>query len=74
MSGEKGIHDCILIWGSFPVCIGDIVRVYPRLGRSLISVKGKVIGISESALTLETENEIISIRLSEIKMVSKVKD
>jgi len=73
MSEEKNIHDCIMIWNSFPVCIGDIVRVYPRLGRSLISIRGKVIKLSESAITIETENEIISIRFSEIKMISKVR-
>ena len=71
MGEEKGIHDCILVWNTFPVCVGDIVRVYPRLGRSLISIRGKVIKLSESAITIETETEIISVRYSEIKMISK---
>jgi len=70
---KEETHDCIMIWSSFPVCIGDIVRIYPRLGRSLISIRGKVVGLSESALTIETNNEIVSIRYSEIKMISKEK-
>ena len=70
---KEETHNCILVWNSFPVCIGDIVRIYPRLGRSLVSIRGKVVKLSESAITVETENEIISIRFSEIKMISKVR-
>lgn len=74
MEENQEVRECTLIWSAFPVCEGDIVTVYPRYGRSLVSITGRVAKVTNSALVIETENEIISIRYSEIKMISRPRE
>jgi len=66
------IKDCELIWGVFKVCVGDTIEIYPRAGRSLMKITGRVKAIGDSALILETDTNNIAIRYSEIKMLRKL--
>jgi len=69
----KGVvKDCELIWGVFKVCVGDIIEIYPRAGRSLMKITGRVKAIGDSALILETDINNMAIRYSEIKMLRKL--
>jgi len=66
------VKDCELIWGVFKVCVGDIIEIYPRAGRSLMKITGRVKAIGDSALILETDINNMAIRYSEIKMLRKL--
>ncbi|RLG82033.1 MAG: hypothetical protein DRO40_08590 [Thermoprotei archaeon] len=63
---------CKWLWNTFPVCVDDYVEIFPRGMRSLISITGRVIGLGDSALVLETDNNNIAIRYSEIRMIRKI--
>lgn len=62
---------CVKVYG-LKVCIGDYVRVYPR-SRGLAYIDGKVSALTNTAIILENEDNSISIRFSEIKMIQKPK-
>jgi hypothetical protein len=64
---SRSIMDCIVLYG-LRVCVGDVVQIFPR-SRALVSFIGRVINITPHAIVLENEENTISIRLSEIKMV-----
>ncbi len=68
---EGGEVRCAVLYG-VKVCVGDFVRVYPRSVR-LMAVQGIVRNISASSIVLECEENTVSIRLSEIKMLQKPK-
>jgi len=63
---------CKWLWNAFPVCLDDYVEIFPRGMRSLISITGRVIGLGDSALVLETDNNNLAIRYSEIRMIRKI--
>ena len=65
---------CIKIWRILPICKGDVVEIYPRGMRSLVMLRGKVVGISEFALLIDGNGELFSIRLNEIRMIRKLKE
>jgi len=64
---SKSLMDCIMLYG-IRICVGDVVQIFPR-SRALVSFVGKVINITPHAIVLENEENALSIRLSEIKMV-----
>ena len=68
---ERGEIECAVIYG-IKVCLGEYVRIYPRSIR-LAVIHGIVKGFSSNAIILESEENVISIRLSEIKMLQKPK-
>jgi len=68
---EDGTIECAVIYG-VKVCIGEYVRIYPRSIR-LAVIHGIVKGFSSNSIILESEENVISIRLSEIKMLQKPK-
>jgi len=79
MSEEQGIPNqedneitCVKLWRVLPICKGDKVEVYPRGMRSMIMIRGKIIGISEYAIVIENDNELFTIRLNEIRMLRKL--
>ena len=68
---EGGEVKCAVLYG-IKVCVGDFVRIYPRSVR-MMAVQGIVKSISANSIVLECEENTISIRLSEIKMLQKPK-
>ncbi|MEM4889521.1 MAG: hypothetical protein QXJ64_08800 [Thermosphaera sp.] len=62
---------CTKIYGLL-ICKGDYVRVYPR-SRGLAYIDGIVSSITSTAIILENEDNAISIRFAEIKMIQKPK-
>jgi len=70
---KTSTKECILLFNAFPVCVGDKVEIYPRGMRTMVRISGVVKRVSDSALVLETEVNDLVIRLSEIKMVRKLK-
>lgn len=62
---------CSKIYGLL-ICKGDYVRVYPR-SRGLAYIDGIVTAITSTAIILENEDNAISIRFAEIKMIQKPK-
>jgi hypothetical protein len=64
---SKSLMDCIMLYG-IRVCVNDVVQIFPR-SRALASFVGRVINITPHAIVLENEENTLSIRLSEIKMV-----
>jgi len=69
---ESKFFNCRSIWGSLKVCIGDIVEIYPRGFTRMVAVRGKVIGLSDSAITLETPENNVAVRYTEIRMIRKL--
>jgi len=65
--------DCIDMWRGIIICAGDLVTVYPRGGRGIVGITGKVKAVTDSAIVLETDVNDIAIRYSEIKMIRKLK-
>lgn len=63
---------CKWIWNAIPICIDDHIEIFPRGMRSLVSITGRVIGLGDSALVLETDNNNLAIRYSEIRMIRKI--
>jgi hypothetical protein len=63
----KSLMDCINLYG-VRVCVNDVVQIFPR-SRALVSFIGRVVNITPVAIVLENEENTLSIRLSEIKMV-----
>lgn len=54
------------------ICINDIIDVMLR-HRSALIVSGRVVDFSFSSIVIETETSIISVRISEIKTITKRK-
>lgn len=68
-------EDCIFLFGVLPVCKEDYIKIYPRGMRSLMMITGKVEQIGDNALLVRMKNgNLMVIRLSEIRMVEKIKE
>lgn len=65
------IYECNDIYG-ITVCLNDVVEIYPR-ARGLSYFIGIVRYISNTAIVIENEKSLISIRYSDIKMIRKPK-
>jgi hypothetical protein len=65
--------DCRVLWGGFLICIGDYVEVYPRGVTRYIGHLGRIVQLTDSAMVLETKNNNLVIRYSEIRMIRKYK-
>lgn len=68
---DEGNVQCMNIYG-LRVCVNDFVQVYPR-GLRLSYLQGRITRITYSSLVLENEENTISIRFSEIRMIRKPK-
>jgi len=67
-------RQCKYIWNSIIICKNDYVEIYPRGFRSMVVISGRVKALSDSAIVLETPNNSIAIRYSEIRMIRKLKN
>lgn len=73
MSESKDeLKDCIDLFDVLTVCIGDKVELVVRGQRAIISYRGVVKAISNTAILLEVRGALIAIRLSEIKTARKL--
>lgn len=62
---------CMHVYG-IEVCKGDYIEVYPR-GRSLAVFRGFVKNVTISSIVLENHENDVAVRLSEIKIIRKLK-
>jgi hypothetical protein len=68
---SEGNVQCMNIYG-LRVCVGDFIQVYPRSLR-LSYIQGRIARITYSSIVLENEENTVSVRFSEIRMIRKPK-
>jgi len=63
-------RDCVKIFNAHEICVGDIVEIYPRGLKAMVSIRGRVVALSDSAMVIskDSENHWI-VRYSEIRMI-----
>lgn len=56
------------------LCVGDYVEVYPRGLRAMVIIRGRVKRLGPMGLLVSDGTREFAIRLSEIRMIAKLKE
>ena len=73
MSESKDeLKDCIDLFDVLTVCVNDKVELVIRGQRAMISYRGIIRAISNTAILMEVRGSLIAVRLSEIKTARKL--